>query len=443
MLKNVLIGTDVAYTTVANPSLLTAGQIGVYAIEPDGTNNGFTRLTDAATGASAAAAGKSIIVAQGTSQGVVRSFVITPGKKVGYTAQAFTAAVPNVFTAGFDGVTTTYDLVSGAAGTYGFKVQNLTMGNPPFPTYSSTPYFETAAAATSSAIGQAIVKDINRQTLLVNNDVMPEKVFSYLELLSNANSVQLVTSVPANITGTFINGSPSVTLSGSTAGGTTVLNAGDFLRVGHATTKTLAVYKVISVSGTAVVLDTPYVNPGLALGASVATVALGYITAANAAAAVTGIRVTEMGNVFPGSQFQEQQPNKILNISCSVNLSGTPVQNNSSVSRAYLAAAGTITAGIYNEGTGLSFQVKKKEFETAGYNGFINRTWLPDNYPFYTVEGTNYDSIGLQIMGNVTDMTAQGFVLGEVYDTLIFVPVNAGSNQYETLQLILGATGYK
>lgn len=433
MLKNVLIGTNVAYTSAASPYLLASGEIGVYSKAADGT---YTLITAAISPAQ----GKlPIVIAQGVPAGKnIKVFEIQPGSKKAYLNTAYVAPIPNVYNIGYDG--TTYDLVSGAAGTYGFNIKNTTTGNPPFPALSSTPFFNTAGQATSAAIAQAVVKDMNYQTLTASVDVMPENRFALVEVLSAATSVQLVTSAPANVTGTVTNGSTALTLSASTVGGTTAVTVGDFIRIGHATTTTLPVYKVVAVSTTSVTLDSPYVNANIAIGASIAGVALGYATAAAVAAAAAGIRATETGNLFNGTGVQEAQPNKIMSVSCSVNASGTPVQNNSIVAKSYVAAAGTITSGVYTEGAGTYAQVFKKELTAAGYWGFINRIFLPDNFPLYSVSGTNYVTMGLEYFGQVKDFTAQGFVAGETLDSILAVV--SGASQATTLNTILASTDW-
>lgn len=432
MLKNVFVSNltgTVNYTTAAQPTDLTTGQIGVYSVATTGA------LTLITTTPSATQLALPILVACGTGNGQFKSVTIQPYTTKGYVATAYAAPVPNVFVVGYDGVTASYALQSGAAGTYDFKIQNLTLGNPPFPTVGSTPFFQTNAAATQSAIAQAIVKDVNTQMLLSNNDVMPANRFAFATMLSAASSVQLVTSAPANITGTFVNGSVNVTLSGSTAGGTTVLNVGDFLRVGSATATTAPVYRVASVSGTSVVLDSPYVNPEAAVGATISGVALGYIAAASANSANAGIRVVEFGNIFNGSNVLEPQPNKILNVSCSMNLSGTPVQNNQVVARAYTAANGTITSGVYTEGSGTYPMIFKAELFAAGYGGFINRSFLPDRFPLYANSANTYTTLGIQYFAPAKDYTAQGFVAGDTLDLLIALGSATGT-QYSTLNTI-------
>jgi hypothetical protein len=433
MAKSVLISNltgTVNYTSAVSPNALTAGQIGVYSIAESGA---YTLIT---TTPSAAQLKLPILVAVGLGSGEFKAVTVKPGQKIAYAQTNYVAPIPHVAIAGFDG--TTYDLVSGAAGTYGYKLQNLTLGNPPFPTYSSTPYFAVANQATSTAIAQAIVKDINAQVLNSVNEVMPEQFFAFVEMLSNANSVQLVTSAPANVTGTFTVGSTSVTLSGSTVGGSTPLVAGDYLRVGHATTKTLAVYKVASVSGTSVVLETPYVNPSLALGASVSGVALGYIAAATIVSTAAGIRATEIGNVFNGSRVQAPQTNKLINVSCNVNLEGTPVQDNKIVSRAFTGANGTITSGVYTEGNGTYAQIFKQELEAAGYRGFNNRSFLPDNFPLYSVSDNTYATTAFTFMQPAKDYTGMGFQTG-TESTVIIATATSTGTQYSVLNTILSA----
>lgn len=429
MLKNVLIGTNVSYTSAAQPSLLAAGEIGVYSMALDGT------LTLITTTPSAAQLVLPIVIAQGPSSGRnVKSFTIQPksfGKS--YLSSAYVAPVPSAWTAGYDGVTATYDLTSGVAGTYGFKIQNTTVGNPPFPTLSSTPNFTTAGSATSIAIANAIVKDVNSQALQPANLVAPYENFAFSEVLSSATTAA-TTSTP---TATVINGSPNVTLSVSSVS----VVAGDYIKFGSATATTAAIYRVKSVATTAVVLETPYVNAQVALGTSIAGLVTGSATAATVNAATAGIRVTEYGNRFNGSQVLEPQYNIIMNLACSVNLSGTPMQNNQTVTKTYTAAAGTVTTGVYTEGAGTYSQIFKKELWAAGYSGFGNRSFLPDNFPIYSVSGTNYATIGLEYMALVKDYSAQGFHAGETMDAIL--AATSGASQLTTLATILNnTTGY-
>lgn len=429
MLKNVLISTAASYPTAASPYLLASGEVGVYSLDPS------TGVYTLITGAISAAQGKlPVVIAQGVPAGKqIKMFTIQPGQKTAYSYNAYVAPVPNVFVVGYDGVSSSYDLAAGAAGTYDFKLQNITVGNPPFPTIGSTPFFNTAAAATSIAVAKAIVKDVNIQQLTSSVDVMPSYRFAFAEILSSATTAA-PTSTP---TATVVNGSENVTLSASSVD----IVPGVFIKFGAATGTTLAVYEVATVSGTAVTLSSPYVNANAALGTTISGLTTGFATAATVNAARTGIRVTEFGNMFNGIQVQEPQPNKILNVSCNVNLSGTPVQNNQLVTRAYTAAAGTITTGIYTEGNGTYAQVFKAELTAAGYIGFINRTFLPDNFPLYSVSTSTYGIFGLSFNAPAKDYTAQNFKFAEAQDALIALS-NTGGTQQSTLATVLSSTNW-
>ena len=294
---------------------------------------------------------------------------------------------------------------------------------------SSTPNFTTAGSATSIAIANAIVKDVNSQALLPANLVAPYENFAFSEVLSSA-----VTATTTQ-TATVINGSASVTMAAGIAA-----VAGDYLRFGSATATTSAVYKIKSISGTAVELDSPYVNTQIALGASIAGLVNGYATAATVNAATAGIRVTEYGNRFNGSQVLEPQYNIIMNLACSVNLSGTPMQNNQTVAKSYTIASGATASFVYTEGAGTYSQIFKKELWAVGYSGFTNRSFLPDNFPIYSVAGTNYSTVGLQYTAFVNDYTAQGFIAGESMNAILAVPASV---QFTALADILNnTTGY-
>lgn len=426
MLKNVLIGGSTYGSATNNPNLLAAGEIGIYSMAPTGV---LTLMTIAPSPTQMALP---IMIAQGPIAGRnIKSFVVQPKATSTYLSTAYTPPKPNVWTVGYDGVTATYDLVSNAAGTYGFKIQNTTMGNPPFPTLSSTPYFQTAGSATSAAVALAILKDVNTQALSAPNALFPYENFAFTEMLTSASTVATTGPVTATVT----NGSPNVTLSGTSA---TEIVAGSYLKFGSATATTAAVYKVASVSGAAVVLETPYVNAQVVVGTVIAGLTTGFATGAAVAGATAGLRMTEYGNRFNGSQVLEPQANLIMNIACSVNLSGTPMLNNQTAAKVYTAASGApAIAAIYTEGTGTYGQIFKKELWAAGYSGFINRAFLPDNFPLYTVAGVNYATFGLEYATSVRDYTAQGFKAGETLQAII--AVTDGSAQATAIGTVLAA----
>ena len=407
MLKNVLIGGGTYGTATNNPNLLNPGEIGIYSMAPTGV------LTLISTTASTPQKALPIMIAQGAIAGRnIKSFVVQPKATTAYLQTNYVAPEPSVWTVGYDGVTSTYDLVSGAAGTYGFKIQNTTMGNPPFPVLSSTPYFQTAGAATSIAIADAILKDVNSQALSAPNALFPYENFAFTEVLSTAS---FGTDGDAGAI-TVTNGSPAATLDATPAS----IIAGCYIRIDGSGT-TSAIYKVKSVDGDAIVLETPYLNTQIALGATLTTLDVYFATNATVVAGKAGLRVTEYGNRFNGSAVLEPQANLIMNIACSVNLSGTPMMNNQTVAKAYTNSNGGTNTAVYTEGTGTYGQIFKKELWAAGYSGFINRAFLPDNFPIYTVAGIQYTTFGLEYTTSVKDYTAQGFKAGETLDAIIAV----------------------
>jgi hypothetical protein len=430
MLKNVLIGTDVAYTTAANPSLLTAGQIGVYSLAADGT---YTRITGAI---SAAQNLLPIVIAQGPSSGRnVKTFTINPKSKLAYATATYVAPIPNVWVVGYDG--STYDMNSGVAGTYTVSVKNLTEGNPPYPMLNASAYFTTTTSATSIAISQEVAKQINSQSTLDANATMPVNRFAFASILSAAtrNSASGQTG-----TCTVINGSNIVTTTTLTSA-TAAPAVDGWVALGSTTATTAPVYKIIAVSGSSgaytLTLDQPYYNTQIALGSSITSlpiVTLGAVTGAS------GVRIVEFGNRFNGGTYLEAQPNLIMNVSASGNLSGVVVQNNQTVARSYIAAAGTVTSGIYTEGLGTSAQIFKKELTADGYIGFQNRTFIPDNFPIYTVAASTYNTIGLQFKNIPNDYTATGVSAGDTQEAILAIAV--GTNQYADLVTILSSTNW-
>lgn len=424
MLKNVLIGTNIAYTSASSPASVAAGEIGVFSLAADGT---YTLIT----GAISAAQGLlPIVIAQGSATGNVKSFVINPKAKRAYLDTAYVAPVPNVWNVGYDG--TSYDLNNGVAGTYSVSVKNITNGNPPFPSVNASVYCPTVASATSIFIASEAVNQINAQTALRTNAVLPENNFVFANVLSAA-----VTAAPTSTpTATVTNGSPTVTLSATSVD----IVAGAWIKIGAAVTTTYPVYKVKSVSSTTVTLEAPYLNAQQALGTSTAGLTTGFATNATIVAAAAGIRFVEFGNRFQGATYLETQPNLIMNVAVSGLLAGTVMQNNSTVAKSYIGSAGTVTSGIYSEGVGTSAQIFKKELVVASYSGFVNRLDIPAAFPFYTVAGTAYRTFGLQYRNTVNDYTATGISAGDTQEAIIAVV--SGASQATSLATILSSANW-
>ena len=415
-MKTVLIGTAADVTTAATPQAVASGSLAAFSVQTDGTitllvsgTGGSSDFTDAAY---AKAHGADFLIVQGVPTGnTLRKVFIKNGTVVSRSAEVnYAAPVPSVYNVGFDGATTTYDMISGAVGTYGVNVKNLTSGAPQFPTANGSTYFATAGAATSIAISQSIASQINTQ---IATATLGEWKFCTAEVLSNG-----VTGAPTSTpTATVTNGSTLVTLSATSVD----IVAGVWLRLGNATTKTYAVYQVASVASTAVTLTMPYQNALLAVGASVASLVTGFAANATIVAAVSGVRITEWNNIFNGSNVLEPLTNKVLSVATTANLYGTQIQNNSSVAKSYTVAAGTISSAVAKQGNGTYAQVFKEELWAAGEIGFTNRIWFPEPFPTYAVSTTTYDCWTLQVDQKFEDMTAQSFSrksFGEVFIAL-------------------------
>jgi len=412
MSKTVLFGNAAAYTSAANPALLASGEIGVYSIAADGA---FTLIT---TTCSAAQKQLPIMVAQGgVTGGNFKNVIIYPNGvvKAPTAATSYVAPVPNVFVVGYAG-SGSDDIQAEVAGTYNLTVTNTTKGTIPMPFNLASTYYQTAAAATSFNVAYDWAKLVNAKTL--NASLFPFNRFVMAEVLTNQSSTQLATSAPANITGTFVNGSTAVTLSGAPA---SALTAGQYLRVGHATTTTLAVYKIATVvSTTALILDAPYVNPSVAIGASVSSVALGLLDATPDASDLAGVRLTAFGNWFDGTTFKELQPNTSIAAGVSGNALGTVVVHNGTTARSYLAAAGTITSGVYSMGYGVGYQAQKQELEAQGFQGNMNRSWLPYPVQLFASATSNYDGYAVTYKSFPNSGANDGNAKEEIHSLQLF-----------------------
>jgi hypothetical protein len=422
MSKTVLFGNASAYSAKASPDLLAAGEIGVYSIAETGA---FTLIT---TTCSAAQKQLPIMIAQGgVTGGNFKNVIIYPNGvvKAATTAVPYIAAVPNIDVVGYAG-SGSDTIQASVAGSYNLTVTNTTKGTTPLPFNLASTYYQTAAAATPFQVAYDWAKLVNAKTL--DTRLQPYNRFVFADVLTNQASAQLVTSAPANITGTLVNGSTTLTLSASTAGGTTVLAAGDYIRIGHATTTTLPVYKVAAmVSATVVTLDAPYVNPSLAIGASIATVALGKLTAVPDASDLAGVRCVSFGNWFNGTAFKELQPNGSIATGVSGNALGTVMVHNGVNAQSYLNASGAITTGVFNLGYGIGYQAQKQEFEFQGYQGNMNRSWLPYGTQYFASASSVYDGYSVTYKSVPNNAASDGNAKEEIHNLQIFC-VNAGGS---------------
>ena len=150
------------------------------------------------------------------------------------------------------------------------------------------------------------------------------------------------TATTADVT----NGSKGVVLN---AGPTTMV-AGDYIRFGSAVTD--PVYKIISIVGTALTLDSPFV------GTTATGVTIEYIAAALAAAANFGVTVTGNVDPFDVNQWRDYYANRFTATFSDSTTLVTHIQ------------------GAFN-GTGMWQQVAMDEYLSYGYEGENNQLAVP------------------------------------------------------------------
>lgn len=413
MLKTVFFGNASAYSSAANPALLAAGEIGVYSIAETGA---FTLIT---TTCSAAQKQLPIMIAQGgVTGGNFKNVIIYPNGvvKAAATALPYVAAVPNVDVVGYAG-SGSDNIQASVAGTYNLTITNTTKGTIPVPFNLASTYYTTAAAATPFQVAYDWAKLINGKTL--NAALQPYDRFVFAHVLTNQSS----SAIGGSETLTVINGSTAVISSGSSHG----LVAGDYVRIGHASTLTLPVYKVAAVSGASITLDAPYVNSSVAIGTSIASVAAGELAAVPDASDLAGVRCVAFGNWFNGSTFKELQPNGSIATGVSGNAIGTVVVHNGVTAQSYLNASGAITSGVFSIGYGIGYQAQKAEFVVQGYQGNMNRSWLPYPTQYFASASSLYDGYSVITRSFPNNAANDGNFKSETQTIQIFC-VNAGGS---------------
>lgn len=431
MSKTVLIADATAtWTSAASPQALPAGKIGIFSI---GTNGAFTQITTVA-GVDATVKTLPLLIAQGSGTTAVnyRGVVLQPrsviASSVPGTSTPFSAAIPNIYTIGFSGVSGDANtIVATTAGTYGININNMSKGIPPFPYTSWNKSYP--AAPTALTVGYDMMKGINTNTLNnIATGALPEETFVWASLVSGIGTTSLRNVADsANVTATVTNGSTTVIL--TTTGSITVAD-GAYIRLGSATDLGAPIYKVLSgcsaVSTTATItLDSPYVNGSMAMGASASTVAVGGPLTPGA---TIGVRFVAWGNSFNGIPVTQLTPNKQIFVYASGNLFdlGSVITTNTVVAKPYLNASGAVvTSGVYFEGRGLGYQVQKEEFISMGYFGFNNRVFLPFSNPYYAQATTNYDGFAFKYNGYWEDKTAQGIGRQETSEIEVFCTTSA------------------
>lgn len=313
--------TDVHPAASTNILALGAGAIAVY-------NESNTPVTAAATAP--------VRFIQGVNLGELQRVtpLIKPKSVISITKRVHNARTSQVSTIGFNGSAGALLVVNNS--NYGVKFINLTQGYEPFPRVAS--WYKTDSNATQMEIAS------NWYLNLLSN---PDFFNSYfINLMVNKTSTAISASATLNVT----NGSKIVIA--SDAGHD--VRVGDYLRIGHATAVTAAVYQVDAVNGTTILLKNEFA------GTTASTVAAGVVSSITNEAA--GIRVTAKNNV---DAFQ-------------VALDGEAYGSNYYLTTAFVAPSGTTA------------QVRNLEQLMASYSGQIQKMILPQTFTSYVPDNTTY-----------------------------------------------------
>jgi hypothetical protein len=412
MAKHVLINKQTAAASatqvlanVANPSLLTDGQLAFYNAN---TNAAFI---DTAT--------PGVIpfyVAMGVPSG--RNARISPIIKAGAVKniefKSFTPTVQPILTAGYQGtgaLTLNFLAASGSTTVpYGIKIENLVTNVPPFPkAYAQYTLTASKGAANQNPlyVADQLVKDLNSQLSIM--PVIDGGQFAIVDVLSDLTLATAAAS-GTSVTYAVTNGSPTLVITDTVAlTNGTALVAGCWIRIGANGTAGLnPVYQIANVvvtssTVTTVTLTRPFV------GTTAASAAIAGLKVASAtsvlptSSTLVGIKVAVIGNYFTANNYAASKPNTNVNIPLLDTLAGTPI----TVSQAL----------VY--GSGSANYVLNQEMQVLGNLGVENRIWLPlsnDTYATTNI-GTGAEAstpsngftvITLNYDNSVSDKSAQG-----------------------------------
>lgn len=261
-------------------------------------------------------------------------------------------------------------------GSYTLRVRDTSTGQEPFPTGAKTILSGSATTPLLVALELAKVHNADKARFAV----------------VNALSDVTTTALAATRTLTTTAGSSIVVASGTDHG----VTAGQVIRIGHATTKTFPVYRVVAVDGANITLDRPYVLASQPVGTVTSAVAAGAAAAPNNTVAA-GLVVTAIST------------DTVLHISCADELAGT-----------------VVTKGTgFTPGFGTAAQIAKLESDNWGQLSYHNRVWLPQTPDSMVNTTKEYHVYNLRVNNQRKDATLMQGVVGDVFEVLICVPSDA------------------
>ena len=338
------IGAAATKTTTANPTTLNTGEIGIFT--PSGA-----RVTEA----SAATIDKFRIVAKQADGTLVDSGIINKNDIKTANRKVYTAATQMQVTIGYNGTSGSIEEINDNKYHVRINLRQARVSNHGG-LYMKHAFYTSDVNATQFEIASSLL-------LNLANEVSKEADIIFLPFMLCNDAGAALGAGPETLTATF--GSKWVVASG--AGHTVV--AGDVLRIGGTAT-TNYVYKVKSVSGANIELESPY------LGATASLLDGEVITAANAATADFGIQIKGFAQPYRVGHLEQDFNANIFDVT--------------------LEEFGTTTFSVdtvATPGSGTERQVKSMEFFLQGNEGDDLRTPAPYVFDRRSNASGNYDLI--------------------------------------------------
>ena len=289
--------SDASATTAALNTAVGAGSVVTNLNLPIGAvvvcDMGMRRLNATSYGLLTATDKFFIVQGKGATQPLMKSPAMTKGM-VATSASKFKAAVQQVNIVGYNGTTGALPVANNTDFWIKVRKRDNDAANRSQPMSEFAGPVKTDASGTQAELAVALVASGYRN--FTNQE--PANGYLKLEAIASATSAAVTGSTSL----TFTYKSKVVTITGAATGNVAV---GDFLRVGGSAA-TNAVYRVAAVTATAITLSTFFVGDTTTL--TVANVHV--ITAANAATANFGVRLTGVEAPFNVNSFRDYYANR-------------------------------------------------------------------------------------------------------------------------------------
>jgi hypothetical protein len=296
---------------------------------------GMRRLDATAYTALAATAQYFVVQGRGTTTSLMKSPAITKGSTT-FTIAKYKAAVQQVTYVGYNGTTGALPVANNTDFWIKVRKRDNDAANRSQPMSLFAGPVQTDSTGTQEELAFALAKNGIR-----NFSQEPANGYLRFELVSNAASVTDGTATSI----TIAKGSKVGTLNAAA----TTFVVGDVIRMG--TTLTSPVYKIVALSTTTVTFNIPLQGDSITAGA------IRYFTAANAATAAFGVRLTGVPAPFNVNTMRDYYANRF-----------TTTFSDSTV---------LVTVTGAQNGNGVWQQVAMDEYLSYGFEGENNQLAVP------------------------------------------------------------------